>query len=219
GHEGSGAMVLVPTVQGVDPEAVVVHDRVVERTDHDQVVDIGRTTQLPRDDVVGVQVAGVRAARELAPFSIPRGERPDLSIGGEAVGAAEVHAVAGPIVEQELDLRVAGEPLRGGGGEGGAVVEAGGAGGGIDVHDDLGLAALHHLPVLGAAGHQRHERVGAAGGDAVGDQAGFLFAGPLHQVRRLGCGVGGGRCAFRYLCLDRRDQLRPVLGGEAGAEF
>src|SRR5690606_7235980 len=109
-----GAVELAPTVHAVDPVAVVVHDRVVERTDHDEVVDVGGPTSFPRDDVVGVQVAGVRAARELAPFSIPRGERPDLSIGGEAAGAAEVHAVAGPIVEQELDLRVAGEPLRGG---------------------------------------------------------------------------------------------------------
>jgi hypothetical protein len=69
------------------------------------------------------------------------------------------------------------------------------------------------------AGDQRHERVGAARRDAIRYEAGFLFAGPLDEVGRLGCGVGGGRCAFRYLCLDRRDQLRPVLGGEAGAEF
>src|SRR5690606_10379233 len=91
-----------------------------------------------RDDVVGVQVAGVGAAGESAPFSIPRGERPDLSIGGEAAGAAEVHAVAGPVVEQQLHLGVAEQSLRGGGGEGGAVVEAGRAGGCVDVHDDLG---------------------------------------------------------------------------------
>ena len=125
---------------------------------------------------------------ELAPRPVPHGQRRDLRRCREAAGTAQVHAVSGAVVEQGLDAGIAGQPLRGGGGQFRSVSEAGGAGGGVEVHDHLRPPALDHRPGalvgvgVGVAVDQREQRVRAARGHPIHRRPGFLFLRPLVQV-------------------------------------
>ena len=88
-----------------DAEAAFVDKRVVPTARQDEVVEIGRAAVRPGEDVVGVEVGGGMAARELADALVTDLQRPALGSGGQTPRTAQAEHLASASHQHALHLR------------------------------------------------------------------------------------------------------------------
>jgi hypothetical protein len=211
---------LLPGRGSNDGEAALVDQAVVERAERDGVVEAGLAAVEPVADVVGVQVAGVRAAGEAAAMTVAGEERAAERAREEAELSADRERLASAVLEDRDHASVAEEPprrLRGDAGARGVARESGG----VDVHGDLGGGPVGLVAAQRRIG-QRDQAVGplrrarGEGIDGRHDPCGLLG-----QELGLEAHEAPGRFARPHPALLRHDRrvLRPHLREEPTHAF